>query len=215
MGLLQDADQKRYLYILKDGKMHEKVDEGTEGAKLRVHENKDGTTIEKWEKSYPGISGVIQKVMFRESDYGTNVNIEIKDEDDNEFVLSLKASSKYGEMFMEALPNIDTTQEVLLKSYSFPDKNNPERRVQGLTIEQGGEKVRSYFNTYDEATKTWSTTVDGYPTPDSKKKYTTEKWKLFFAERNIWLQEYLVEAKLVEEAQVQENSEEKEDEDGF
>jgi hypothetical protein len=193
MGLKTASESKRYLYILKDGQMHEKAEEGAVGAKMREFEDKDGKVIEKWEYSYPGIVGMVESISFRDSDYGTNINIDIKDEDDNEFVLSLKATSKYGESFMEALPNLDLTQEVDFTSYSFPDKKNPDRRIQGLTVKQNDEKVRSYFATYDADTKTWSYSVKGYPVPDPKKKYTTEKWKIFIATRNEWLKDYMIE----------------------
>jgi hypothetical protein len=216
MGLKTDKDQKRYLYILKDGKLHEKAEEGAEGAKLRVHEKEDGTSIEKWEYSYPGIVGFVTDIKFYESDYGTNILVDIKDEDENEFVLSLKANSRYGESFMEALPNLDLTKEVDFTVYSFPDKKNKDRRVQGVTIKQDGEKIKSYFKLYDEDTKTYSYPVKGYPTVDQKKaeKYNNEKWKLHFASVNIWLQEYLVENDLIKPF-VESDEEKKEDEEDF
>lgn len=211
MGLKTDADQKRYLYILADGKLHEKAEEGAEGAKLRVHEKEDGTKVEKWEYSYPGVVGTIGDIKFYESDYGTNINIDIKDEDENEFVLSLKASSRYGEAFMEALPNLDLTKEVDITVYSFPDKKNKDRKIQGMTIKQGDEKVRSYFSQYDEETKTWSNPIKGYPVPDpvKSKKFNSEKWKIFFSTRNEWLKDYMVENDLIKAAE--ENAEDKEE----
>jgi len=219
MGLKTDKDQKRYLYILKDGKLHEKVEEGTDGAKKRVFENKDdNTTVEKWEMSYPGIVGMITGIQFRDSKYGTSINIDIKDEDENEFVLSLKASSKYGESFMEALPNLDLNAEVDITTYSFPDKKNPDRRIQGMTIKQNKEKVRSYFNIYDEEKKTWSISVKDYPTPDGKKSKTwnSEKWKVFFAMRNEWLKDYMVDNDLIKAAEEgAEDEDEEKDKDDF
>lgn len=199
MGLLKNTDDKRYLYILADGKMHEKVEEGTEGAILRVHEADDGTKTEKWEMAYPGVSGMVTDVAFFDGSYGTNINIVIEDEEEHKFCLSLKASSRYGEAFMEALPNLDLNKEVTFKTYSFPDKNNKDRRVQGMTIMQDGEKIRSHFTLYDEETKTYSYPVEGYPVPDAKtkKKNTSEAWKIFFAMRNEWLKDYLTEAGLI------------------
>lgn len=214
MGLKTDTDQKRYLYILADGKLHEKAEEGAEGAKKRVHEKEDGTTIEKWEFSYPGIVGTIGDIKFYDSDYGTNINIDIKDEDENEFVLSLKASSRYGEAFMEALPNLDLTKEVDITVYSFPDKNNKDRKIQGMTIKQDDEKIRSYFSQYDEETKTWSNPIKGYPVPDpvKSKKFNSEKWKIFFASRNEWLKDYMMENDLIKAAE-EVSEEEKEEKD--
>jgi len=206
MGLKSEKDQKRYLYVLADGKLHEKGEEGAEGVKKRIFEKKkdDGTVeiIEKWEYSYPGVVGTIGEIKFYDSEYGTNINIDITDEDENEFVLSLKASSRYGEAFMEALPNLDLEKEVDFTVYSFPDPKNKERKVQGMTIKQDDEKVRSYFVNYDaEAAEgeRYSYPIKGYPTPDpvKSKKFNSEKWKIFFATRNEWLKDYMVENDLV------------------
>lgn len=208
MGLKTEKDQKRYLYVLADGKLHEKGEEGAEGVKKRIFEKKkdDGTVevIEKWEYSYPGVVGKLGDIKFYDSEYGTNINIDITDEDENEFVLSLKASSRYGEAFMEALPNLDLEKEVDFTVYSFPDPKNKERKIQGMTIKQGEEKVRSYFTAYDTETKTWSYPIEGYPVPSekTKKKNTPEVWKIFFATRNEWLKDYMVENDLIKVADV-------------
>lgn len=215
MGLKSEKDQKRYLYVLADGKLHEKAEEGAEGAKLRVHIHDDKTETSKWEYSYPGVVGKIGDIKFYESDYGTNINIDITDEDENEFVLSLKASSRYGEAFMEALPNLDLTEEVDFTVYSFPDPKNKERKIQGMTIKQNDEKVRSYFTAYDEATKTWSYPIEGYPVPSekTKKKNTPEVWKIFFATRNEWLKDYMTENDLITVSEVITPTEEEKDKD--
>jgi hypothetical protein len=200
MGLKTEKDQKRYLYILADGRLHEKAEEGDEGAKKRIFEKKNEKgevveLVEKWEYSYPGVVGTIKDIKFYESDYGTNINIDITDEEENEFVLSLKASSRYGEAFMEALPNLDLAEEVDFTVYSFPDPKNKERKVQGMKIVQDDEKVRSYFTAYDTETKIWSYPIAGYPVPNekTKKKNTPEVWKIFFATRNEWLKDYMID----------------------
>lgn len=212
MGLIKD-DNNRYLYILKDGKMREKVAEGTEGAVLRTHTDDDGKTTEKWEIAYSGIKGLITGVQLYDGDYGTSVNVSIKDEDDNLFILSLKAASGYGESFMEALPNIDLAEEVTLKSYIAKKSGRP-----ALFIQQNGETIRSAFSEYNEETKTFSGLL-GYPQPDAKtkKKNTSEAWKIFFAMRNEWLKDYLTDNKFIEPAggESVEAPEEGEDKDSF
>lgn len=188
MGVLQQ-DSKRFLYVLKDGKLHEKVAEGTEGAVKRTHEDDDGKITEKWELSYSGIEGIISAVQFIETDYGTNININI-----DEFTVSLKASSGYGETFMEALPNINLNERVTLKPYLKKGTSRPS-----LFIQQGETTIRSAFTTYNEDTKEWSSLIDGYPQPDekTKKKNTSEAWKIYFASRNEWVKDYLIEKGLV------------------
>ena len=193
MGVIT-ADSKRFLYVLKDGKLHEKVAEGTEGAVKRVHEADNGTITEKWELTHNGIEGTISSVSLYESDYGTNVNIEI-----DEFILSLKASSGYGEAFLEALPNIDLTKPVTLKPYLKKGSGRPS-----LFIQQDDVTIRSAFSAYNEETKEWSSLVEGYPQPDAKTKTknTSELWKIFFSMRNEWVKDYLLAQGLITEGAV-------------
>lgn len=209
MGLHTEKDQKRYLTILADGKFHEKVDEDTEGAKVRVIEGKDGEEDrEVHELTYPGITAMIKKIKFFEGDYGTNIQIDMEDEDENQFCVSLPCASNYGERFMEVLPNLDLTKEVELVPYSFKPRGQAEK-VRGLTIKQDDEKLESSFATKDG--DTWEVLVKGFPMPDPKKKYNSEKWKTFFASRREWVMDYLIEADLVLSADAEE-SEDAEDE---
>ena len=188
MGVIEQ-DSKRYLYVLKDGKLHEKVNEGTKGAVKRTHEADDGKVTEKWELSYNGIEGTISAIELFESDYGTNINIDI-----DEFTVSLKASSGYGEAFMEALPNINLGESVTLKPYLKKGTGRPS-----LFIQQNETTVRSAFSSYDVDTKEWSTLVEDYPQPDekTKTKNTSEAWRIFFSMRNEWLKDYLIEKGLI------------------
>jgi hypothetical protein len=218
MGLKKDTDKKRYLTILADGKLHERVDEDTEGAKVRTKKEQDGTVVDVedkdgntiYELTYPGIVATIKDVKFNESDYGTNVNIELEDEDDNQFILSLACSSNYGERFMEVLPNLDLNEEVDFTPYSFTPKGKSEK-VRGLTIMQDGEKVENAFATKDG--DEWEVLIKGFPMPDPKKKYNSEKWKTFFAQRREWLMDYLTEAGLIKAADASDDAEEEEAEE--
>lgn len=206
MGLKSEKDQKRFLQILADGKIHERVDEDTEGAKLRTKKDKDGnveTVVDKdgneiWELTYPGLEDVtITKIKFTAGyESNININIDMTDEDDNSFCLSLLTSSKYGERFMEVLPNIDLNEPVEIDGYSFTDRNSGNR-IQGVSIKQGGEKLESAFST-KEKDGDWEVHIEGYPMPDPKKDYSKgERWKIFFAERREWLMEYLEENEFV------------------
>lgn len=204
MGLHTEKDQKRYLTIMGDGKIHERVDEDTEGAKVRTKKEQDGTVVDVLDKdgnqifelTYPGITATIKKVQLREGDYGSNINIDLVDEDDNQFVLSLKVDSQYGERFLEALPNLDLRKEVEFKGYSFKPKGK-DQKIRGLNILQDEEKVLSAFATKDEDSDEWEVLIKGYPMPDPKKKYTSEKWKNFFAQRREWVLDYLLEAEMI------------------
>jgi len=199
MGLLEREDKGRLLYVLADGKLREQVDETTEGAARRVVKDDDGTVkAEKWELTYPGIKGFITGVTLYEGDYGTNINIAVKDSNDEEFTLSLKAASKFGEDFLHKLPNVDFTKEITIKPYDF-EKDG--RRNSGVSLEQDEQKLTNAFNVYDKDTGEWQTLVDGYPQPDAKtKEKGGDKWKIFFAQRRDWLIEHLTEKGLITEA---------------
>jgi len=199
MGLLEREETRRLLYVLSDGKLREQVPEGTEGATLRVVKDDAGNVkAEKWEVVYPGIKGFITGVTLYEGEYGTNVNIAIKDSNDEEFTLSLKANSKFGEDFLHKLPNVDFTKEITIKPYDF-EKDG--RRNSGVSLTQNDVKLNNAFNTYNTETKEWEVLVEGYPQPDEKtKEKGGEKWTIFFAMRRDWLIEHLTEKGLITEA---------------
>ena len=205
MGLMQTEQNGRLLYVLADGKLREQVDETTEGAKLRVVKDDAGNVkAEKWELTYPGITGFITGVTTYDGEYGMNIMVNMKDENEEEFVISLKASSMYGEDFLHKLPNVDFSKEISLKCYNFESDG---RKMTGITMTQDGEKLTNAFN-YKENDK-WVTPIEGYPTPDDKKPpKNSEGWKIFFAQRREWVIEHLIEKGLVTEGQVNANNEE-------
>lgn len=192
---MQSEDRGRLLYVLADGLLREQVEETSEGAKLRIIKNDDGTEkMRKWEYTYPGISGFITSVTTRDGDYGTSVLVGIKDSNDEEFILALQAKSKYGEDFIHKLPNITLTKEVSIKPYNFTDG---DRKVAGVTITQDGEKVQNAFNWKDG--EEWKS-VDGYPQVDQKKQpKNSDQWMIFFTQRREWVLDYLKEKGLITE----------------
>ena len=197
---MEREDKGRLLYVLADGLLREQVDQTTEGAKLRVVKDDAGNVkAEKWELAYPGITGFITGITMYDGEYGSNVMIAMKDESDEEFVVSLKASSMYGEDFLHKLPNVDFTKEVSMKGYNFEAEGG--RKMTGITITQDGEKLRNAFN-YKEGDE-WVTPIEGYPQVDDKKvPKNSEAWKIFFATRREWVIEYLTEQGLIGQAEV-------------
>ena len=194
MGLLEREDKGRLLYVLADGKLREQVDETTEGAKLRVVKDDDGNVkAEKWELTYPGIKGFISGVTMFDGDYGTNILIAIKDANDEEFTLSLKAKDRYGEDFLHKLPNVDFEKEITIKPYNFTDG---ERKVVGVSLTQDDVKLGNAFNWKDESGE-WQS-VEGYPQVDENKKpKNSDQWMVFFTQRREWVIEYLTEKGLL------------------
>lgn len=202
MGLLQSEQKGRLLYVLADGLLREQVDETTEGAKLRVVKNDDGTVkAEKWELTYPGVKGFITGVTTYDGDYGTNINIAIKDTDDEEFVLSLKANSKYGEDFLHKLPNINFEEVITIKPYNFETDG---KKMTGVSLAQGDTKITNAYNWKNESGE-WEST-DGYPQVDENKKpKNSDGWMVFFTQRREWVIENLTERGLLKTTEPAEN----------
>lgn len=211
MGTI-DQDNKLY-YTVVGGKIRRKVDEGTERAKLREGVLKDGSTYSKWELVHSGLSGLIKNVKFWDGKFGKSVVIFFEDEGEGEMVLTLGADNRNtGVPFMQVLPNLDLSKPVTFKPYDFEDDGG--KRVSGLSIQQDGEKIKSYF--YDPVTKK---SIHGVPEPKKNKKGETN-WKVYYAERDEWLQEYMVENNFIEDADApvnapEEDEGEKKDEEDF
>lgn len=189
MGLHTQEERGRLLYILADGHLREEVEETTLGAKLRVVLNDDGSEkARKWELMYPGITGVITSVGQYIGDYGTNLNVKMKDDEGGEYTVSLKANSPFGEAFMHKLPKIDLTKEVSLSGYKAFEKDGNKVGA-GLSVEQDGVKLKSFFS-WKEGDE-WKN-VDGFPLPDKKtKERGGELWKMYFDNVRVWMIDYL------------------------
>ncbi len=187
MGLHTQEATGRYLSVVA-GKLREKVEEGTPGAQKREGEVA-GTPFEKWELIYPGITGMVTKVTLQDGKFGKNVHVHFTDENNEEFIVSLGAdNSRTGVPMLEALPNLDLTKEVTLKPYKFTNDNG--ENVEGMKITQEGEKVYSAF--FDPKAPEGEKQKLGMPAPQPNKKGEVN-WKLYFAQRDEWLQEYVVE----------------------
>lgn len=190
MGLHTEAEKRRFI-IFAEGKLREKVEEGTEGAKLREGDLPDGGRFSKWELTYPGITARITKVELQKGNFGKQVLIHLTDETDEEFVLALGASTRNGVNFMQALPLLDLTKEVSFKAYNdFVGKDGKEV-IGGLSITQGGQKVYSYF--YDPTAEVGKRELHGMPKPEVDKRTKEVDWTVYWPIRDKWLQDYLLD----------------------
>jgi len=150
MGLGTNEDIT-YLNV-SDGKLRQRVDANTEGAKNRSG-SVNGKDYSVWELVYPSVDGYIKSIAYREHDtYGNSWNVKLQDSNGEIFMVSLKEKSNYFQRFAELLPNIDFSKPVVLKPYSIPIKGK-EYKNQGLTVEQGGSKLASYYKTWDSKTE--------------------------------------------------------------
>ncbi len=162
------------------------VPEGTEGAVKREYEDSKGNKGVKHELVFDKMTGKITKVAFAETDFGKLLHLTITDEK-GDMVLSVSTSQNYGEDLMKKLPNLDLEQDVVLSPYSFTDDKGKLRK--GVSVVQNGEKIKNFF--YDEKTEK---VTHGYPSPKGDtKKYSKDKWKIYFLEAREFLCEYIAE----------------------
>jgi hypothetical protein len=170
-----------------DGTLRLTVDEGTEGAKLRKYETSDGKEGSKWELIFKSLTGKITNLQMYEGDYGTNLMVTLS-YDGGSDTISINTNTPFGEDFMKKLPNINLDEFVTLAPYSFVDEKGKTRK--GITVTQGDVKLKDFFTDSEDYKKK----LHGYPMPKGDTdKYTTDKWKLYFAEARIFLSDYTTE----------------------
>ena len=187
MARTESRDNVDYFNVMADGKFHQEVAEGTEGAVFREGDTKDGKHYAKWEKLFQDVSGMITKVEFYEGNYGKNLNLTIEDEGYEPTIVSFKTGDQFGEDMLKKLLNIDLSKPVILAPYAF--KTDAGKNKNGVTVTQNGVKIQSYFHDYDEATKT-TTVKNGYPKAPVAKKGKTisaDEWKLFFGQARLFM----------------------------
>jgi len=147
-------------YNMYDGKIVERVEEGTEGAVERklTKGPKEGQSI--WEVYNNAIGGMI-----------TGGGIVVKDilgKKIPEIELFLDDDAKIGiPMYLlkdvaEVLPKLDRTEPIKIRSYK-----SKSGRI-GLEISQGGKKLESHFTVWDEGDdgKKRPRNINGLPKPE-------------------------------------------------
>jgi len=180
MSILEPKNtSKRFINVLaSDGTFREVVDKNTEGAKMREWEAKDGTTGVKYELVYETAKGKIDNIRFKDGDYGEQILITLKSEDENEepVTISLATNQPFGEDFMKKLPNIKLDKDVIFRPFNFEDETGKNRRGLAITQEENGEQVKVDNYYYDKETKE---ATNGYPKPAGDEK-TSDDWRVYF-----------------------------------
>lgn len=185
--LTPDKTNERFITILSDGKFHEKVDEGTEGAILREYETSSGEKGEKWELIYKKVEGIITNVDFHEGDFGENILITFKLEDDTEITLAQGVTSNFGEDILKKIPALNFSEKVGMQPYVFTKDNGKEAR--GVTVWQTSDKVLSYFRDFEK-----NEDKNGIPQPEGDtEKYDKDDWRIHFIKVRKFLVSYAKE----------------------
>ena len=167
---------KTFLTILADGKFHQEVEVGTEGAITRTYEDKEGVEQSKTELVHDSVKGIITAVEFHDGVFGKNLNITI----DNDGIISMGTASNFGEDMMKKLPAIDFTKEVTITPYAFIPKGE-ENSKKGVTVYQGGVKVQSHYSKEFPVDSKKYVTINGMPEVEGDtKSFDSDDWKMHF-----------------------------------
>ena len=149
-----------------------------------------------YELQYKSLSGKLVGVKIDTTgDYGTQMKLTIRDGED--FIFAVPLNNGWGQKIAEAIPNINTDEDVFFNAYGdFTTDDNKEVKA-GVSMKQNGEKVQSHFNKYDEKKKVWNTTndfpeivQDDIPAKTNKAKYT-KFWQDHFFTIGEFLAEYI------------------------
>lgn len=136
MGAIQSNSAVIYLTI-SDGKICRRVKSPTVNSVER--HTKDGKLVN--EEFYTGWKGIITDIQTRESDYGKEWIVSIKD-NDGTAQLSFKYSSGYASSFLKALPNVNLATEVTITPKVTIEG---EKKRTTIFLNQDGKAVKWYY----------------------------------------------------------------------
>ena len=192
MALKEIKKSGNYLSII-DGTLRKVVSEGTEGAIRREYETSDKMKGHKWELVYGSLGGKITSVDFRTGDYGKQLFVCIKDNEN--YYVAMPYKSRYAIDFMKKLPNVDLDKEVEIMPFDFENDNG--KKVKGITILQDKEKITNYF--WNE--KDSKENLHDYP--QVEKDYSemdSDDWQIHFTNVAKFLEQFTMSnVKLVKE----------------
>lgn len=197
MSLHTQEEGRRFL-TFAEGKLCEKVANGDADvetvkekyptATLRTGETPSKEPYAKWELTYPGITAFITGIELQKGNFGKQVLVHMKDENNEEFIFAMGAGTINGANFMQMIPKIDYTKEITIKAYpTFKAKDGKDVPA-GITFTQDGEKIKSAF--YDHEKKEQ---LLGMPKPEVDKRTKDVDWDTYWPIRDKWLQDYLLD----------------------
>lgn len=129
---------------IADGKIVRQHKESTPETTQRT--TKTGKVVH--EEFYKDLTGYIRNITTKENDYGKQWQISFADSEDL-YVVSMPYSSRYAASFLKALPNVDAKEPVRFMPWSMIDKNDPMKKITGITMYQNDVKVLAAFTKED------------------------------------------------------------------
>lgn len=139
-----------FLKIVNHGKstvFAKKVKEDDFNVVKREYEFKDEKRVA-FENHFSDITGKIESVYFNNGEYGEELVIKVKDDNEtfqiNLGVPRLCKSSMFAYDFLKKLPNVNLTKDVTLKPYDFVTKDTGKTRT-GISLSQDGVKLTDAY----------------------------------------------------------------------
>lgn len=158
-----------------EGKFVMRVSEGTEGAQSRV--NKLGNTVH--EIRFNKLTGQLVDIIEKDGDYGKRYQFVFSNKGDKA-ALESSLKGNLASAIINRLPNLD-----LSSPFEIVSRYNNEKGSAYFFINQDGEEVKDYFQTWDSDTKKWTLhhkfpawekiIVDGEEKWDSTKQIAYQK----------------------------------------
>lgn len=176
----ENYSSKPFLSII-NGKLRQKVDEGTPNAVYREGKTPKGDVFSKWELVYPGWSGVVMDIRVFENDFGETCNIEFEDA-----IISFGTERTFFSDFIKKFASADPKKEIVVSPYDFVTDEG--KRKSGITLVQDGKKLADYFTKWDGRTPTY---LHGYPQPEPG--MDKDGWKVYFIEVKRFCKKWIEE----------------------
>lgn len=193
MALTSPVEKSNLLYLtIAQGEMVQKSTKDNPRAEQRTYTVKEnGEEVEKkrWEIKHRNLTGFIKSLNLRKGKFGEDLEVQITDGEDTA-QLSFSADSDYFSDFVKRLKNVDLTKQVILRPYDIPNKDPNKRSTRGISIEQDGEKIKSYF--WDPVKKK---PINGIPVVSEEERgnYDKDDWKIHFMQVRKFLKKQLAD----------------------
>ena len=162
-----ERSSKPYLTIV-GGNLCQKVDKGTPNARFREYELPDKTKGSKYELVFTNWEGTIRDMEFVTGTYGDQCKVHFDDA-----IIVLPTSGRYFSNFAEKIMNADLSKPIVF--HPFDMEGDGGKQVTGVSVQQDGEKLKSYYWTGEKKEK-------GFPEVDQEKATRKTYWKVYFAE---------------------------------
>lgn len=187
MGLTDEKIIRGTYLSIFNGKIVQKVEEGTEGAFERLNKNNKKV----WEKRYKQVSGYLFQLYVHEhEEFGNQLIIKLIDKD-GAYTFEMGIGTSYSQNFLNRLSNplVDFKKEMAIGSYKIAREDDPEKFNEGMTIMQHGNKIAAYYT---------KETPHDLPRAEEKKEGKKKVWD-FTGVNNFWIEKVAFWTKQLDE----------------